>query len=64
MRDVVADALLKEKLVKIMASPYVTTMPEMKAQVEVAGNYGSFQAQGEGFDVQYQQKVTTLSLFI
>ncbi|KAL1804386.1 hypothetical protein DCAR_0936033 [Daucus carota subsp. sativus] len=49
-------ALLKEKLVKIMASPYVTTMPEMKAQVEVAGNYGSFQAQGEGFDVQYQQK--------
>lgn len=50
-------ALLKEKLAKIMASPYVTTMPEMKKPVEVVGgNYGSFQAQGEGFDVHYQQK--------
>lgn len=50
-------ALLKEKLAKIMASPYVTTMPEMKAPVEVvAGNYGSFQAQGEGFNGQCQQK--------
>ncbi|KAK1376510.1 Glycine-rich protein [Heracleum sosnowskyi] len=49
-------SLLKEKLAKIMASPYFTTLPEMKAPVEVvaaAGNFGSFQAQ---VDVQYQQK--------
>lgn len=57
--------MLKEKLAKIMASPYVTTMPEMKVPVEVvAGNYGSFQAQGEGLDGHYLQKVKTLSLFI
>lgn len=58
--DVFADSLLKEKLAKIMASPYFTTLPEMKAPVEVvaasAGNYGSFQAQ---VDVQHQQKVKT-----
>lgn len=49
-------SLLKEKLAKIMASPYFTTLPEMKAPVEVvaaAGNFGSFQAQVDG---EYQQK--------
>ncbi|KAL8111928.1 hypothetical protein AgCh_019577 [Apium graveolens] len=50
-------SLLKEKLAKIMASPYFTTLPEMKAPVEVvaaaAGNFGSFQDQ---VDVQYQHK--------
>ncbi|KAL8111926.1 hypothetical protein AgCh_019575 [Apium graveolens] len=49
-------SLLKQKLAKIMASPYFTTLPEMKAPVEVvaaAGNFGSFQAQ---VDVQYEQK--------
>lgn len=57
--DVFADSLLKEKLAKIMASPYFTTLPEMKAPVEVvaaAGNFGCFQAQA---DVQCQQKVET-----
>lgn len=55
---VFADSVLKEKLAKIMSSPYFTTLPEMKAPVEVAaaGNYGSFQAQE---DVRYQQKVKT-----
>ncbi|XP_057482360.1 uncharacterized protein LOC130769173 [Actinidia eriantha] len=60
---------LKAKLIKIMASDYFTTTPEMKATVEMAaaavGNYPSFQVpvhgsmvpvHVEGLDEQYQQK--------
>ncbi|XP_050236094.1 uncharacterized protein LOC126686106 [Mercurialis annua] len=44
---------LKERLIKIMASDYFTTTPEMKAPVEVAaaaaaGNYVTFQAPVHG----------------
>lgn len=69
----VADAGLRERLHKILATDYFTTTPEMKAPVEVvaaaaAGNYVPFQVsvpgvpvsvpvQVEGSAEQYLQKV-------
>ena len=66
---------MKAKLIKIMASDYFTTTPEMKATVEMAaaavGNYPSFQVpvhgsmvpvHVEGLDEQYQKKVRNLML--
>lgn len=63
-----ADASLRERLNKIMASDYFTTTPEMKAPVDMAaaaasGNYAPFQVpvtgpvQVESQEPQYEQKV-------